>query len=96
MTRRPRWTTRADWPKLKDELGEQLLIVMRVYFEKPRTTIGWKGLINDPDIDGGSQYSQRACCLLAKALLGVLKEGLAAATKFLEPTSPQFISDAVS
>ena len=37
---------------LKDELGEQLLIVMRVYFEKPRTTVGWKGLINDPDIDG--------------------------------------------
>ena len=81
--------------KLKDELGEQLLIVMRVYFEKPRTTIGWKGLINDPDIDG-SHNIRKGLLLARKTLLGVLKEGLAAATEFLEPTSPQFISDAVS
>ena len=73
--------------KLKDELGEQLLIVMRVYFEKPRTTIGWKGLINDPDIDG-SHNIRKGLLLARKTLLGVLKEGLAAATEFLEPTSP--------
>ena len=70
--------------KLKDELGEQLLIVMRVYFEKPRTTIGWKGLINDPDIDG-SHNIRKGLLLARKTLLGVLKEGLAAATEFLEP-----------
>ena len=68
---------------------------MRVYFEKPRTTIGWKGLINDPDIDG-SHNIRKGLLLARKTLLGVLKEGLAAATEFLEPTSPQFISDAVS
>ncbi len=59
--------------KLKDELGEQLLIVMRVYFEKPRTTIGWKGLINDPDIDG-SHNIRKGLLLARKTLLGVLKE----------------------
>ena len=80
---------------LKDELCEQLLIVMRVYFEKPRTTVGWKGLINDPDIDG-SHNIKKGLLLARKTLLGVLDEGLAAATEFLEPTSPQFISDAVS
>ena len=81
--------------KLKDELGEQLLIVMRVYFEKPRTTVGWKGLINDPDIDGSCNI-RKGLLLARKTLLGVLGEGLAAATEFLEPTSPQFIADAVS
>nr|WP_236630878.1 3-deoxy-7-phosphoheptulonate synthase [Bifidobacterium aemilianum] len=81
--------------ELKDELGDRLLIIMRVYFEKPRTTVGWKGLINDPDIDGSHQI--RKGLLLARwILLGVLDRGLPAATEFLEPTSPQFISDAVS
>ena len=46
---------------LKDELGEDLLIVMRVYFEKPRTTVGWKGLINDPDIDARTTF-RKGCC----------------------------------
>ena len=80
---------------VKRELEDRLVIVMRVYFEKPRTTIGWKGLINDPDIDG-SHNIRKGLLLARKTLLGVLKEGLAAATEFLEPTSPQFISDAVS
>ena len=80
---------------LKGELDGELLIVMRVYFEKPRTTVGWKGLINDPDIDGSCNI--RTGLLLARrTLLGVLDEGLAAATEFLEPTSPQYISDAIS
>ena len=77
---------------LKGELDGELLIVMRVYFEKPRTTVGWKGLINDPDIDGSCNIRKG----LLLALLGVLDEGLAAATEFLEPTSPQYISDAIS
>ena len=81
--------------KLKNELGEQLLIVMRVYFEKPRTTVGWKGLINDPDIDGSCNI-KKGLLLARKTLLGVLGEDLAAATEFLEPTSPQFIADAIS
>ena len=80
---------------LKDELGGELLIVMRVYFEKPRTTVGWKGLINDPDIDGSCNI-KKGLRLARHTLLGVLDEGLAAATEFLEPTSPQYISDAVS
>ena len=80
---------------LNKELDSELMIVMRVYFEKPRTTVGWKGLINDPDIDG-SHNIRKGLLLARKTLLGVLGEGLAAATEFLEPTSPQFIADAVS
>ncbi len=80
---------------LKDELGGELLIVMRVYFENPRTTFGWKCLINDPDIDGSCNI-KKGLLLARRTLLGVLDAGLAAATEFLEPTSPQYISDAVS
>ncbi|MBT1173952.1 3-deoxy-7-phosphoheptulonate synthase [Bifidobacterium sp. LC6] len=81
--------------KVMKETERELLIVMRVYFEKPRTTVGWKGLINDPDIDG-SHHIKKGLLMARKTLLGVLDEGLAAATEFLEPTSPQFIADAVS
>ena len=77
------------------ELSDRLLIVMRVYFEKPRTTIGWKGLINDPDIDGSHQI-RKGLLLARRVLLSVLDTGLAAATEFLEPTSPQYIADAIS
>lgn len=80
---------------LNDELSNELLIVMRVYFEKPRTTVGWKGLINDPDIDGSHQI-RKGLLLARKTLLSVLDAGLPAATEFLEPTSPQYIADAVS
>ncbi|BDR52385.1 phospho-2-dehydro-3-deoxyheptonate aldolase [Bombiscardovia nodaiensis] len=80
---------------VQGELGKDLLIVMRVYFEKPRTTVGWKGLINDPDIDG-SHHIQKGLLLARRILLDVLRAGLPAATEFLEPTSPQFISDAIS
>ena len=72
---------------VKKELDDRLVIVMRVYFEKPRTTIGWKGLINDPDIDGSCNI-RKGLLLARRTLLGVLDEGLAAATEFLEPTSP--------
>lgn len=80
---------------VRRELENELLIVMRVYFEKPRSTVGWKGLINDPDIDG-SHNIQKGLLLARKTLLDVLGAGLAAATEFLEPTSPQYISDAMS
>ena len=66
---------------LKGELDGELLIVMRVYFEKPRTTVGWKGLINDPDIDGSCNI-RKGLLLARRTLLGVLDEGLAAATEF--------------
>ncbi len=81
--------------RVKEQVEGELLIVMRVYFEKPRTTVGWKGLINDPDIDG-SHNIPKGLVLARKTLLGVLDRGIAAATEFLEPTSPQFIADAVS
>ena len=80
---------------LNGELKDELLIVMRVYFEKPRTTVGWKGLINDPDIDG-SHNIRKGLLLARRVLLGVLDEGVPAAIEFLEPTSPQYIADAVS
>ena len=80
---------------LVPELAEDLCVVMRVYFEKPRTTVGWKGLINDPGLDG-SHDIQRGLRLAREVLLGVLDEGVPAACEFLEPTSPQFIADAVS
>ena len=80
---------------LNGELKDELLIVMRVYFEKPRTTVGWKGLINDPDIDG-SHNIRKGLLLARRVLLGVLDEGVPAATEFLEPTSPQYVADAVS
>ncbi len=80
---------------LVPELDRDLVIVMRVYFEKPRTTIGWKGLINDPHLDG-SHDIQGGLRLARRVLLDVLAAGLPAACEFLEPTSPQYIADAVS
>jgi 3-deoxy-7-phosphoheptulonate synthase len=76
-------------------LDDALCVVMRVYFEKPRTTIGWKGLINDPDIDGGHDV-QRGLHLARTVLLDVLGEGLPVGCEFLEPTRPQYIADAVT
>ena len=80
---------------VREELEDDLLIIMRVYFEKPRTTIGWKGLINDPDIDGTNNV-KKGLLLARRTLLDVLGTGVAAATEFLEPTSPQYISDAIT
>lgn len=80
---------------LAEDTAEELLIVMRVYFEKPRTTVGWKGLINDPSLDG-SYDIPRGLRTARKLLLDVLDIGLPVGTEFLEPTSPQYIADAVS
>jgi 3-deoxy-7-phosphoheptulonate synthase len=79
---------------LKDELADDLCIVMRVYFEKPRTTIGWKGLIYDPHLDGSSR-SNEGLRLARKLLLDLLDIGMPAGCEFLDPISPQFISDVV-
>jgi 3-deoxy-7-phosphoheptulonate synthase len=72
-----------------------LEVVMRVYFEKPRTTVGWKGLINDPGMDGSYDVA-RGLRLARTVLLDVLATGLPAGAEFLEPTSPQYIADAVT
>ena len=77
------------------ELADELVVVMRVYFEKPRTTVGWKGLINDPHLDGTHDVLH-GLRLAREVLLGVLDEGMPVATEFLEPTSPQYIADAVT
>nr|BAP69122.1 RxLR effector candidate protein [Hyaloperonospora arabidopsidis Emoy2] len=80
---------------LKKELNKELLIVMRVYFEKPRTTVGWKGLINDPDLDGSFNINKGL--RVARELLAAINElGLPAGCEFLDTMSPQFISDLVS
>ena len=80
---------------LADELSDRLLIVMRVYFEKPRTTVGWKGLINDPDLDN-SFHINRGVRLARKLLVDLAELGLPAGTEFLDLISPQYISDLVS
>jgi 3-deoxy-7-phosphoheptulonate synthase len=78
-----------------DALKDELLIIMRVYFEKPRTTVGWKGYINDPHLDGSFAINE-GLELARKLLLDVLKVGLPVGTEFLDLLSPQFISDLVS
>ncbi len=80
---------------LARELSDDLVVVMRVYFEKPRTTVGWKGLINDPHLDGTHDV-HHGLRLAREVLLGVLDAGVPAACEFLEPTSPQYIADAVT
>jgi 3-deoxy-7-phosphoheptulonate synthase len=78
-----------------DALRADLLIVMRVYFEKPRTTVGWKGYINDPHLDGSFAINE-GLDMARRLLLDVLAVGLPVGTEFLDLLSPQFISDLVS
>lgn len=80
---------------LRDELKDRMEIVMRVYFEKPRTTVGWKGLINDPHMDGSCDI-EAGLRKGRKLLLDVAEIGLPAATEFLDPIVPQYIDDLVS
>ncbi|ORU90211.1 MAG: phospho-2-dehydro-3-deoxyheptonate aldolase [Cycloclasticus sp. symbiont of Poecilosclerida sp. M] len=78
-----------------DSLAEDLIIVMRVYFEKPRTTVGWKGLINDPDLDDSFQINKG----LKKArelLLSLNSQGVSAATEYLDLITPQYVSDLIA
>ena len=80
---------------LNEQVKDRLLIVMRVYFEKPRTTIGWKGFINDPHLDDSCdmEYGLRAARQLMLDINGL---GLPVATEFLDPIIPQYIADLVS
>ena len=80
---------------LREELKDDLEIVMRVYFEKPRTTIGWKGLINDPHLDDSYDINT-GLRLARKLLLDLANLGLPAATELLDPIIPQYIADLIS
>ncbi len=80
---------------LRERLAGQLEVIMRVYFEKPRTTVGWKGLINDPDLDG-SFHIDKGLRVARKLLRDINEMGLPAAVEFLDMTTPQYFSDLVS
>src|SRR5690606_34225856 len=78
-----------------DRYADDLLIVMRTYFEKPRTTVGWKGLINEPDLDGSFAIN-RGLRVARTFLLDLLARRVAPGTEFLDPISPQFVADLVA
>jgi len=80
---------------LKDELQGELHIVMRVYFEKPRTTVGWKGLINDPDLDDSFNIN-KGLRMARQLLLDLNSQGIPAATEYLDLITPQYVSDLIS
>lgn len=80
---------------LRETLEDHLLIVMRVYFEKPRTTVGWKGLINDPDLNDGYDID-RGLRIGRKLLLDLNEKGLPAGVEYLDILTPQYLSDLVS
>jgi len=81
--------------KLRDELGDRIAIVMRAYFEKPRTVTGWKGLINDPALDGSFDM-EHGLRLARRLLLDVTAMGVPVGTEMLDPITPQYIDDLVS
>ncbi len=82
---------------LAEEVRERVLVVMRVYFEKPRTTVGWKGLINDPFLYSDREFDMDTGLRVARQLLLKVAElGLPAGTEFLDPFTPQYLDDLVS
>ncbi|HTQ11408.1 MAG TPA: 3-deoxy-7-phosphoheptulonate synthase, partial [Fimbriimonadaceae bacterium] len=81
--------------EIADEVSDKILIVMRAYFEKPRTTVGWKGFINDPDVDETYQVN-KGLRLARKLLLDVSEMGLPAGCEFLDLQIPQHIADVVA
>lgn len=86
----------AKW--LKEEslkYKDTLLLVMRVYFEKPRTTVGWKGLINDPDLDGSYKIA-KGIEKARKLLINIAELDMPVGTEFLDPISPQYVTDLIS
>ncbi|MCB9994670.1 MAG: 3-deoxy-7-phosphoheptulonate synthase [Hyphomicrobiaceae bacterium] len=80
---------------LREDLADDLEIIMRVYFEKPRTTVGWKGLINDPDLDGSFNIT-KGLKVARRLLHDINALGLPAGCEFLDMTTPQYIADLVS
>ena len=81
--------------RLSDEVASTLVLIMRVYFEKPRTTVGWKGLINDPDLDD-SFHIEKGILLARELLLYVAELGLPAGTEALDPIMPQYLSELIT
>ncbi len=84
--------------RLKDlieKTKDELFIVMRVYFEKPRTTVGWKGLINDPNLDDSFEIN-KGLRVARKLLLDLAEKGIPTGTEFLDPISPQYVTDLIS
>ena len=81
--------------KLRDKYEDKLFIIMRVYFEKPRTTIGWKGLINDPDLDDSCNIN-KGLYIARKLMIDISNLNLPVGCEFLDTISPQFICDLVS
>ncbi|PPS39581.1 3-deoxy-7-phosphoheptulonate synthase [Chroococcidiopsis sp. TS-821] len=81
--------------KLADRVKDKLLLIMRVYFEKPRTNIGWKGLINDPDMND-SFHIEKGLLIARKLLIHLAELGLPAATEALDPIVPQYISELIA
>ena len=80
---------------LQKELENELIIIMRVYFEKPRTTVGWKGLINDPHLDGSFEIN-KGLHIARNLLLKINEMGLPTATEFLDLISPQYVADLIT
>src|SRR5262247_1698009 len=85
----------ANLKPVADALRDRLLIVMRTYFEKPRTTVGWKGLINDPHLDGTCDIAT-GMELARTILLRINQSGMPCGTELLDPISPQYIADLIS
>ena len=81
--------------ELADAVNDTLLVVMRVYFEKPRTTVGWKGLINDPYLNDSFKIAE-GLHIGRQLLMDIAELGLPAATEALDPISPQYLQDLVS
>jgi 3-deoxy-7-phosphoheptulonate synthase len=81
--------------KLAQELQDQVFIIMRVYFEKPRTTVGWKGLINDPDLDGSHKIS-KGLGVARQLFCAITELKLPIASEMLDPITPQYLSDMIS
>lgn len=79
---------------LRDDLSDRLEIVMRVYFEKPRTSVGWKGLIMDPDLDGTANLAE-GLRIARNLLLEIVGLGMPTATEFLDPITPQYLADLI-
>jgi len=80
---------------VKDDLQQDLVIIMRVYFEKPRTTVGWKGLINDPDLNSSFNIN-KGLGVARQLLLDINNAGVPAATEYLDLITPQYVSDLIS
>ena len=81
--------------KLSDQVDDRILLLMRVYFEKPRTTVGWKGLIYDPDLNG-TYNIEKGILQARKLMLKIVDIGLPTASEMLDPFLPQYLADAVS